>query len=72
MLPEGSLPYSQEPATGAYYKLSESISYPPSLLLMYALPDIIKMVKSRTVRWGEYEVQIWREVKCTKVLIGKP
>jgi hypothetical protein len=38
----------------------------------YSLPDIIRMIKSRRMRWTEHVARIGETRKVYKTLVGKP
>jgi hypothetical protein len=39
---------------------------------LYSSPNIIKMIKSRRIRWTEYAVCMWKKRNVYRVLVGMP
>jgi hypothetical protein len=39
---------------------------------LYASPSIIRMIKSRRIRWAEHVVQIGGNKNAYRILVGKP
>jgi len=38
---------------------------------LYSLPNIIRVIKSRKMRWAGHEARMGREEMCMQVLVGK-
>jgi hypothetical protein len=51
--------------------LLETIKNNEELQKLYLLPDIIRMVKSRRMRWAGHIGQIKGEEKCVRIIGGK-
>jgi hypothetical protein len=39
---------------------------------LYSLPNIVRVVKSRRMRWAGHVARIWEERVVHRVLVGKP
>jgi hypothetical protein len=39
---------------------------------LYASPDIIRVIKTRTMRWAGHVARIWEIRNAYKILVGKP
>jgi hypothetical protein len=42
------------------------------LHILYSSPNIIRQIKSRTVRWAGHMARMGEEIKLYDVLVGKP
>jgi hypothetical protein len=64
MKPEGSSPCSQIPATVPYPEPAESS--------LYFSPNIVRMIKSRRLRWAGHVARMGREEVLTGFWLGGP
>jgi hypothetical protein len=39
---------------------------------LYSTPNIVRMIKSKRIRWVEHVVRVWERRSVYKVLVGKP
>jgi hypothetical protein len=57
----------RDEVTGEWSKLHSE-----ELHNLYSSPDIIRLIKSRRMRWAGYVARMGGERKLSKVLVGKP
>jgi hypothetical protein len=57
----------RDEVTGNWRKLhNEEIN------MLYSSPNIIRQIKSRTMRWAGHVARMGEEIKVYRVLVGKP
>jgi hypothetical protein len=39
---------------------------------LYSLPSIIRMIKSRRMRWAVHVIRMWAKRNTYRILVGKP
>jgi hypothetical protein len=39
---------------------------------LYSSPNVIRMIKSRRMRWTEHVAQMWETTNAYRILAGKP
>jgi hypothetical protein len=42
------------------------------LHILYSSPNIIRQIKSKTMRWAGHVARVGKEIKVYRVLVGKP
>jgi hypothetical protein len=57
----------RDEVTGGWRKL-----YNEELHNLYSSPSIIRMIKSRRMRWGEHLAQMEEKRNAYRILVGKP
>jgi hypothetical protein len=62
-----SLVRPHNPVTGGWRKLHNE-----ELHILYSSPNIIRMIKSRRMRWVGHVAQMWEKRNAYRILVGMP
>jgi hypothetical protein len=57
----------RDEVTGGWRKLRND-----ELHNLYSSPSVIRMIKSRRMRWAGHAVRMWKKRNAYRILVGKP